>query len=257
MHMNELPRFNPLNLTKKVMLAVFMFLLTPVWLITPDAREITIASINFEPYYGNMENDGLLGEIVNEAFKSMGYPCTIIYFDTWKQAVKNATEGKNDGLLSLWYRPDREEAFYFSAPLPQNIMVFFRRVGTNITFKNWASLKGLTLGGVADYTYPEEFMKLNVKYSSNDRENLSHLAKGECDLALIDRFQANYYLKNDLASLKGKIETIYPIVELKTQYLGISKKTANPEQLIIDFNTGLMRIQENGLLNQLKKKYGF
>lgn len=221
------------------------------------SKEVSIATINFEPYYGEkMQNDGFIAEIVREALKSIGLSCCLKYYP-WARAVKTVQSGKAEILMTLWYRKDREKYFYYSSPLPSNKIVFYRKIGTFHTFNGWESLKKYTIGGVRDYTYPEQFKSLDMQYTRNDVLNMKKLGAGRIDLIIIDEAQAKYHLDTQLSDLISKIEAIDPPIEVKHQYLGISKQIKNPGKLLSDFNTGLVRITESGLLKKIRDKHGY
>ncbi len=238
---------------------VSILLIIPFFVISSVgyAEDISIATINYEPYYGEkMNNDGFLAEIVKESLKSAGHTCNLKYYP-WARAVNMAKTGKVDALFAVWYRKDREEYFYYSAPLPPNVVLFYQKVGTGCSFSGWDSLRNYKIGGVREYSYPEQFKNLNMDYTGSDVQNLKKLDFGRVDLIIIDKAQAEYYLNTKVPEIRGKVESINPPIAIKPQYLCISKKIKNAEKLLIDFNIGLMRITESGLLAKIREKHGY
>jgi len=69
--------------------------------------------------------------------------------------------GEIDGIVGIWHSDERAEALLYSTPLIDNQMVFFKRKGENIAFKNYEDLKqqGYRLGSVRGYMMPEGLSK--------------------------------------------------------------------------------------------------
>ena len=86
-----------------------------------DKRVLNIAATEYPPFYSaEIEGGGFMTEIVTEAFRREGYDPDIRFLP-WKRALEGAKRGKYDGLFTVWYRPEREEWFLFSALLPANL----------------------------------------------------------------------------------------------------------------------------------------
>ena len=142
-------------------------------------KNILLASSEYPPYFGaKLKNHGFISEIIVEAFKRVEYNVKI-EFVPWKRAENGAKKGKYDGMIALWYRKQREEWFVYSAPLPSNIIGFYKRKGEQIDFNgDYENLRSYKIGTVRGYGNPAEFEKANLKTQevTTDKQNLGKLA---------------------------------------------------------------------------------
>ncbi len=222
-------------------------------------RTLNIAATEFPPYYGkDMENNGFFTEIIREAFKRSGYDLEIKFLP-WKRAFEGAKRGKFDGLYSVWYRPEREEWFVFSDPLPANELVFFKHKDNDISFGSYDDLKPYTIGVVRGYALPPGFEEAGLKtaLANNDEQNLRKLYKRHLELMLVDKIQATYIINTELPEAASELEWLDPPAHVDIQYLVISKKAPDYEALLADFNAGLAAMKADGTLDAILAKHGF
>ena len=222
-------------------------------------RTLNLAATEFPPYYGkDLEGNGFLTEIIREAFSRSGYD-TKIKFLPWKRALEGAKRGKYDGLFSVWHRPEREEWFVFSDPLPANELVFFKHKNKDISFGSYEDVSPYTIGVVRGYALPPGFEEAGLKtaLANDDEQNLRKLHKGHLDLVLVDKIQAQYIIGSTFPEAAAELEWLDPAVHVDVQYLVISKKAADHEALLADFNAGLAAITADGTLKAIMAKHGF
>ena len=127
----------------------------------------------------------------------------------------------------------------------------------DITFSTLEGLKQYAIGSVLGYAYSPEFMNAGLRVSKfyNDDKLITKLVQGRIDLAIIDRFQGQYILKSNYKNQSDKFEFMEPPIEIRRQYLVISKKNKNAQKIINDFNLGLKQITNDGSLNQTYDDY--
>ena len=211
-------------------------------------KTINLAATEYPPYYGkDLENHGFMTELVVEAFARVDYDVTVKFLP-WKRALESTKTGKHDGLFTVWYREEREEWFVFSDPLPANELGFYKRKDRDISYQNYDDLKPFSIGVVRGYASPPGFDDAGLKTSlaNDDEQNLRKLQKGRVDLVLIDKITGKFQIDSKLSSEQGELEWIEPPLHVDIQYLVISKKIADYEATLRDFNKGLAEIDADG-----------
>lgn len=222
-------------------------------------KNIEIVATEYPPYYGSeLQNQGFITEIVVSAFDRSGYDSTIRFLP-WQRAFDGTKAGKYTVLYTMWYRKEREEWFEFSDALPANEVGFFRRVGDDISFSNFADLKPYTIGVVRGYVNPPGFDEagLTTEVVDNDALNLNKLLRGRIDLVLIDKIVGQHILNINHAQHKHEVEWMKPPVRVETQHLVVSKRAPGSRTLLDDFNRGLTAIIADGTVKQIMQKHGF
>ena len=73
----------------------------------------------------------------------------------------------------------------------------------------------------------------------------------------IDKFVANYLIKTKFPQSANELEFLEPPLEVKPLYIVFSKKAPNYQQKTKDFNEGLDKLQKDGTIKVIMKKYGF
>ena len=224
-----------------------------------NAEEIRMVTVDYPPYFGSsLPDEGPVAEIAAKAFKKVGYDLKVSYVP-WARAMQDAKAGKSDGLLGAWYAKEREQWFVYSAPLPGNEVVLFKRKGASpASFTSYDELKPYKVGIVRGSRNPPGFdaAELKTEVANSDKLNLTKLAKERVDLILIDRGTAKHIISNELATYEGQLESIEPPLEVLPLYLLISKKIAGYEKKVDDFNRGLKMLQDEGGVQAILQKHG-
>lgn len=224
-----------------------------------EGRKLEIVAPEYPPYYGReLEDNGFISEIIVEAFNRGGYE-TELRFLPWKRALKATQDGTHDGLFTIWHRPEREEWFLFSDPLPANELVFFKQADRDIAFSSYDELKPYQIGVVLGYAPPPGFADADLKTAEakDDEQNLRKLLKGRVDLVLIDKILAQHIINTTLPEAQSKLEWIDPPAHVDIQYLVVSKAVEDHETIMAAFNKALAGMQDDGVLEEIMAKHGF
>jgi len=227
--------------------------------LTAADKNIEIVATEYPPYYGSeLQNQGFITEIVVAAFDRSGYD-TSVKFLPWQRAFDGTKAGKYTVLYTMWYRKEREKWFAFSDALPANEVGFFKRVGDDISFKNFEDLKPYTIGVVRGYVNPPGFDEagLTTEVVDNDALNLNKLLHGRIDLVLVDKIVGQHILNINHAQQKHEVEWMRPPVRVETQHLVVSKRAPDSQALLDDFNRGLAAISADGTVAQIMRNHGF
>ncbi|MEO1193502.1 MAG: transporter substrate-binding domain-containing protein [Pseudomonadota bacterium] len=224
-----------------------------------EKRLLKIAATEYPPYYSEaLEDGGFMTEIITKAFSREGYDLTVRFLP-WKRALESTKRGEYDGLFTVWYRPEREEWFLFSEPLPANELGFFRQKDEAVSYEKLEDLKGKTIGVVRGYASPAGFEEAGLKtaQAKDDEQNLAKLLRGRVDLALIDRVVGTHIINTLLPEAKEELVWVEPPVAVDIQYLVISKEAEDHTDIMADFNKGLSAIEADGTLTAIMAKHGF
>ncbi len=223
---------------------------------------VTLANIEYPPFAGEkLKNGGFLSEIQTEAFKRSGY--TVNYeWVPWARGLKGAKRGVYDGLCVAWYRPEREEWFIFSNPLPASEIVFFKRRGVDILFDgDYTKLQPYSIGVVRGYANPPEFDKvkhmLKVEEVPKDSVNIKKLIRGRLDLILVDKYLAQYIISTEMIGFSDAVEPIKPVLKKDINYIMFSKKADGVKEKVDAFNKGLEELEKEGTVEEILRKHGF
>jgi polar amino acid transport system substrate-binding protein len=216
---------------------------------------------NWLPYYGkDLKKGGYITEVIRQSFNRVGYSIEVKWLP-WKRALSLAEKGKVHGLGGAYYTKDRAKNFYFSKSILTLQIVFMKKKGTNITYRNLRGLKGKRIGIGRGYAIPEKVQA--AKYLTFDEApdmevNLKKLMAGRLDIILGTK-QLNMYLVNTkYPQYRNKLEVTGKPVKNQTVHLAISKRASgNPSKIVKDFDKGLRMIQKDGTLKKIKQEFGF
>jgi polar amino acid transport system substrate-binding protein len=224
-----------------------------------EERNLHIASTNFPPYYGpELREKGFVSEVITEAFANSGYGVNIEFFP-WKRAYEGTKLGDYDALFTVWHRPEREEWFHFSDPLPPNEVGFFRRQDREIPSISLEALSDYLIGTVRGYALPPFFAEgeLSISTFTDDESNLRGLTRGRVDLVLGDRKVVRHILKTKLPDSADEIVWIHPPVMIEPQHLVVPRALEDAEEIVAAFNAGLARLQDSGRITAIMQEHGF
>jgi polar amino acid transport system substrate-binding protein len=222
-------------------------------------QNISIVATEYPPYYGSeLQNKGFITEIVIAAFDRSGYDASVRFLP-WQRAFDGTKAGNYPVLYTMWYRKEREQWFEFSDALPPNEMVFFKRVGDDISFNKFEDLKPYTIGVVRGYANPPGFDEagLTTEVVTDDTLNLNKLLRGRIDLVLIDKIVGQHILNINHAQHKHEVEWMKSPVGVETQHLVVSKRAPDSRAILDNFNRGLAAIIADGTVSQIMRKHGF
>lgn len=203
------------------------------------------------------EVSGINIDIIKAAYTAVGYQLDIELLP-FTRAMYYAKNGRADGLI-LWHNQQREQWFSFSSKITQSELVFYKKKQLGFEFLSLQSLASYSIGTVANYGYSKEFLaakNLKKYVVGTDRQNLRKLIFGRIDLAIIDKRMAKYLIKKEYPKYLEKLDWS-GVLQKENYYLAISKKSADYQQKIRDFNLGLQIITENGLRASILNNYQY
>ena len=261
---------------------IIMVLLFSVQVFAQE-RQVKLLTLEWEPYVGtNLPGKGFAAEIVTLAFKKAGYKVTI-EFHPWDTALEIVKTGGADGVFPAYHEAGRENYLLFSNPFSKSPLGlckikdyaqpspsggFLYKRGANIQYGvdpridqtlALRELKAHRFGVVLGYANTPEFDRadfLTKIVADTDAENLGKLLRNEVELVVIDRYVAQNILVKRFPWRFTEVEFMEPPLALKNLYVGVSKKTDNPEKKLRDFNAGLEVLRADGILDRIMARYG-
>jgi polar amino acid transport system substrate-binding protein len=239
---------------------VFFLILTLFYSASCFAgKRFTFVTVDFPPYYGDeLPNKGWVSEVATAALKARGYDEVEIRFIPWIKALEDTQAGYYDALLGAYRTRDRQELYYFSAPIGRVSTGFFKRKDVDISFNELQELKDYKIGVVKGYATSIEFDAadyLNKIEVDELEDGLKKLYHGEIHLMADSEAVGEYQLSKMAPEFASQIEFIKPYLSMNNIYVAISKKATNSFQKLIDFNQGFRVIYFNGSFRKIKHKH--
>lgn len=221
------------------------------------AKELNLLTSEYPPYVGkHLRDRGPIVEIVVEAFRHSGYR-TNVYIVPWSSAIKNGAGDKFDGVFPAWHFADREASFVYSKAFVPGELVFFKKREQQLNYRQLHDLKGLLIGIVEGYRYPDPFNAANLKTIAvgKDEQNIVLLCQNNIDLALADRLVGSYIVKTKYSECANKLHWLNPTLTTTPHYLIVSRKVKDHQLKVDAFNRGLAVIEQSGQLQRILQKH--
>lgn len=212
------------------------------------------------PHYGeNLEEGGYTVALVREALKRVGYSLVTEWLP-WPRAVRDAKEGKFDGLGASYYREDRAKFFSYTDPLSVDKVVFYKRKSDTIPYTRMKDLKGYVIGVGLGYVYPEEFENagfLQKETTVDIKANIMKLEIKRIDIVIGSSHSIQYFISELFPGRQSEFQQLGAPLVTEKLYVLFSKKRSGHQRKTEDFNQGLKMIKEDGTYDKIMKKFGF
>jgi polar amino acid transport system substrate-binding protein len=225
-----------------------------------DEHTIRLATLDWPPYVGeSLPQQGFTTAIVREAFKRAGYKVKID-FVPWTRAIQQADEGNYDAVYPEYYSDNRNKSFFFSEPFASGPLGFYKRKDDKIGYTKLEDLKPYRIGVVLGYINTPEFdaaSYLQKETATSDEQNIRKLLAGRIDLIVIDKYVAQYLIKNSLTDAIGKLEFLEPPLLDQKLYVVFPRTAAASEKRLQELNTALKSMHDDGTLDRIFEESGF
>lgn len=226
------------------------------------SETVKISTNAYEPYISikNDENQGIMVEIVEEAFKAVGAKAEFKNYPFARATM--LVEGKEESATMPKFKTEeREKKFIFSDPVIMSTAKFFyvkrRKIPDNFKWSSLSDFKMFRIGGTLGYWYLEEFKKvgINVDVTATNEQNIEKLYIGRIDVFLIDEITGWELIKKyDITKMK-EFDTIDKPEKKEPLYLMFSRDDKKNLETMEKFNKGLKIIKANGIYDKILKKY--
>ncbi len=200
---------------------------------------------------GDEEKKGsYLVEITEEAFRRVGYQ-TEFMFVPWSRALTKSIQGKYDVLLAAYYTPERAKKLDYSEPIGSADVMLLKRKGDAIVYYDVVDLRPYRIGHIGASKVSKEFdaaekSYLHIEYVYDAETNIRKLLANRIDLVVEKRQRVDELLHTVFKEEASKLEYLSPPLARNYFHNCVSKALEGHEQIISDFNRGLVMIKEDG-----------
>jgi polar amino acid transport system substrate-binding protein len=247
----------PCRLRISLVLLALLFL---PWRASSAQEVIRLTMGEYPPYLSSrLEGNGVAARLVTAAFAAEGIEMELAVFP-WKRAYLTAKNNEWDGSLVYFWSQEREQDFYYSAPLYHEKYVFLHQPDFVFDWDALADLRGIKLGATRGYTYTPEFYRLvhagvlEVEWVTDDLTNLRKLALGRIQLFPGSEEVVRYLIKDQMGSELEQQFIIHPRPFFyRPLYLLLSRGDPRNLERMRVFNRGLKKVREQfaGELDEL------
>jgi len=224
------------------------------------AEQLRMVADHWPPYVDEgLPGRGLAIDLVTMAFSRAGYD-TRLTADNWSRALEGARIGVYDVVANIWYTDDRARDLDYSEPYLVNDIRLIKRKESNIRYDRLDDLKGLLIGVVKGYAYPEDFASASQLIKiSNDAilPALGELLKGQYDLVIGDKGEIDFTLGKFLLNDSKNLEFLTKSVGQNKLYIAVSKTNPRHKKIAQDFNRALHAMKEDGTYQRILASHQF
>lgn len=242
---------------RKLIVAIFAVMLSVnAWC---DDKTVHLTSLDWPPYSGkDLPGNGPSIEVAKAAFAAMGYTLVVDFYP-WSRTVSLATDpdSKYAGYFPEYYSDEVAQTFTYSDVMGNGPLGFAQRKDKPIQWSSLDDLKSVKVGVVQDYVNTAEFDartadgRIKAQTVTSDSINLTKLARGRIDLAVVDTNVLDYLLRTDdkLVEFKDQLEFNPTMLEDKKLFVCFKKDAKNAELTKI-FNEGLKKIDVAAIMKK-------
>jgi len=235
---------------------------------TAALKTLPLGVSEFRPFEYAAPSGQIVGadtEIIEQVFKRMGYKPKFM-MQPWARVQKEAARGTFAGLFSLTKTPEREQIYYFSAPINTVKDVFFKRKSRSLDWKTLDELHALRVSSAATYGYAAEFREALTQrkfaeiYEIYDDDpnlrGLQRLASGATDIFICEVSVCQDLIKTHAPAFDNIDFSPSGIGPVRTFHLGFSKKWPQAEKLRDAFDAEMLQLEAKGERRKIYLKYG-
>lgn len=226
---------------------------------TVYAERLQIVAEAWPPYVDNkLPGKGVAIELVTTAFERAGYEQRLVN-DNWSRALEGARIGVYDVVANIWHTDERARDLSYSDPYLSNDIRLIKRRGRDVRFNRMDDLKGLLIGVVKDYAYPQAFTAAKLTRVSRDNvlSALGDLVKGQDDVVIGDKRAIEYAIENFLPNESQHLEFLPKSVGENKLYVAVSKANPKHEKITRDFNRALKAMKKDGTYQKILASHRF
>lgn len=223
---------------------------------------LRLATLEYPPYITQVDEhaEGLVVDVVNEAFSRIGQPIQIEFFPIARGQVR-LLNGQADAFFSIKKTPERERTMLFTqrALMSQDYVFFVRKDASRRFTGRFDSLVDASIGVVSATSYGNRFDAAaqagtfkRLEPVTSHETNFRKLLAGRIDAVICSRLVGLYYL--DLLNGLDEVDIGGPIVETTFSYLVFTKQR-DFTALARQFDQALDAMDHDGTLKRLINAY--
>lgn len=237
----------------------FLLLTMPASPAHATEQIANLLTTNYPPYSAEaLPQGGAFTAAVREALALNGWGIKL-RFVPWARVPTEIRSGRVDAVLVCWPREIREFGLLSSTPIYASRLGFFvRRSEAASTEVTLARLRGVVVGTVRSYGYPDQLAAAGVvrEDAAADATNLRKLAAGRFRHVVLEQAVGNYLLgTTELAALRPQLSWKGPAFATVPLSVGVVPGQGQSASLLAALNQGLQTLHKNGRLHQLGATY--
>lgn len=246
---------------RKSVVALLLAMSSALSLAAPKAEKLYFYTENFPPYnmsatgrafeHNETEITGLCAEMVKAILAEAKVPAGI-KLRNWSYSYDRALRKKNHGVFCAARTEAREKLFKWVGPLAENRWTLFAPPGSTLKLNTLEEARNLTIASYKGSVRAKYLEERGYKLSLLDSDDLNpkRLALGQVDLWIAERLAGPYL------AAQNDVEGLVPVLSFnRTElYLAINPQTS--DALVQKLQSALQRIQDNGVYDSIKNKYG-
>lgn len=220
---------------------------------------ISVVSHLSPPYSDDsLEQGGLLTAIVREALLRAGYSADISFLP-WVRAFNAAGQGRYDALFGVWYREERERAFYYSDPLIPNELIIVSHASVPLDFSgDLDTLLAYKIGYIRSYALPAQLLgykdRLDIELVNRNIQNMRKLAAHRLDMIIIDK-RLFYFLEKKHFTASEAFRPSDYVLQRDMNYLCFSRRDPLYREKAEAFNTALREMRRDGTFDSILSQF--
>lgn len=253
-----------MNLVRKpkihVLLLVLLAGLGTVLSSAAQARQITMCTLNWEPYYGSdLPRQGFFTELVRTAFERAGHTVKV-EFMPWARAMLEVKQGDREVLLGAYYTEERARTYRASESIYTDKVGLVARKDLGIdSFSSLRELSDYTIGVGRGYAVSEDFDQadyLDKEMEKSQVLNIRKLYARHIDM-IAGSFASIRYLAQQQDRDLSRMVFMTPPLKENTLHIMVSRAIPDSKQLLADFHRGLEEIRNDGTYDRILREMGY
>lgn len=221
---------------------------------------IRIAVDEYPPFQGsNLPNHGIGGQLVSEAYTTMGVTVEYGYFP-WSRAKHYVAANSLEwDASSMWAKTEKHlEMFLLSDAFLDFEVVFFHLKTRNFDWETLEDLKTVSIGIPLGYSMGdvldrwEKEKQVTIYRTTDERNAFEMLLRERFDVALNDVIVGRILLKESFTPESAAKITPHPKpLAVRPAHLIFSKENPKAQYWVDTFNEGLKRLKESGRYDEI------
>jgi len=225
-----------------------------------QAREITMCTLNWEPYYGSdLPRQGFFTELVRTAFERAGHTVKV-EFMPWARAMLEVKQGDREVLLGAYYTEERAKTYRASESIYTDKVGLVARKDLGIdSFDSLRELTDYTIGLGRGYAVSEEFDSADYLDKEPEKSQVLNIRKfyaGRIDM-IAGSFASIRYLAQQQDRDLSRMVFMEPALKENTLHIMVSRAIPDSKELLADFHRGLEEIREDGTYDRILTEMGY
>ncbi len=242
------------------LMALLFFVAQAAWAATNRTLEIYVE--NAADPFSKPDGTGYANDVVKAAFEAVGVPIRF-HVAPYARCKYMAISGEAAACVSMSWDPSFAGRIRFAdTPLIAVTPVYYENPSHPLTARSEAQLgKGIVIGTVRGYEYPESAMKVKDRgavfdENSSEQANLEKLALGRLDAVMV---MSNHLTGHSHWALDAHVTHLVRIAFASATceygYFGASTKHPDGLAALKQYNDGIRIITANGRLDQIRAKW--